>query len=94
MNKRELLASGQTIVTSEKGNSMTPRIKSGQKHELTPCTLEEIEVGDIAYAKVHGRWFTHLVTAKNEQKGVQISNNHGHVNGWTKYVLAKVTQVF
>ena len=93
MNKRDLLALGKPIITSEKGNSMTPLVKSGQKHELTPCTIDDVDVGDIVHAKVHGRWFTHLVTAKNDQKGAQISNNHGHVNGWTKNVVAKLTKV-
>ena len=59
--KREALAEGKTIITSEKGNSMTPLIFSGQKHKLAPCTLEEAQVGDIVYCKVNGRYFTHLV---------------------------------
>jgi len=33
---------------------------------------------------------THLVTAKNDKKGLQISNNHGHINGWTKQICGKV----
>lgn len=87
-----MLENGQTFITSEKGNSMVPLIKSGQKHKLAPCTLEEAEVGDIVYCKVKGNMYTHLVTAKGE-KGVQISNNHGHVNGWTKQVYGKVIEV-
>ena len=92
MNKRERLEKGETFVTSEKGNSMTPLIKSGQKHKLAPCTLEEVEVGDIVYCKVRRSYYTHLVTAKGKL-GVQISNNHGHVNGWTKKVYGKVIEV-
>jgi hypothetical protein len=87
------LENGETLVTSEKGNSMTPLIKSGQKHKLEPTTLEQCEVGDIVYCKVAGRYFTHLVTAKGD-RGVQISNNHGFVNGWTKKVYGKVTEVY
>jgi hypothetical protein len=91
--KVEALAQGKTIETSEKGNSMTPLIYSGQKHRVAPCTLDECEVGDIVYCKVHGRYFTHIVKAKNKDKGVQIGNNHGHINGWTKNVYGKVIDV-
>jgi hypothetical protein len=91
--KLERLQRGESFVTSEKGNSMVPLIKSGQEHMLAPATWETVEVGDIAYCKVKGNWYTHLVTAKNEQKGCQISNNHGYVNGWTKAVYGVVTEV-
>jgi len=87
--KQKLLEEGKTFETSEKGNSMLPLIKSGQKHILAPITLEEVEVGDIVFCKVKGSFFTHLVTAK----GVQISNNHGYVNGWTKAVWGKVIEI-
>lgn len=92
-SKQQRLAEGEVIITSEKGNSMLPLIKSGQSHELSPCKLDDVEVGDIVYCKVRGRFYTHLVTAKNDDRGVQISNNHGFVNGWTKRVFGKVTRV-
>lgn len=91
--KQKLLQEGKTFETAEKGNSMVPLIKSNQKHVLAPIKFEEVEIGDIVFCKVKGRYFTHLVTAKNEDKGVQISNNHGHVNGWTKQVFGKVIEV-
>lgn len=94
MNKRERLDNGETFVTSEKGNSMIPLIKSGQKVQLSPAKLEDIEIGDIVYCKISGRYYMHLVTAKNADRGLQISNNHGHVNGWTKKVYGKVTEVY
>jgi len=88
--KQKLLQEGKTFETSEKGNSMVPLLYSGEKHILTPITLEEVQVGDIVFCKVKGNFFTHLVTAIDERKGIQISNNHGHVNGWTKQVYGKV----
>jgi hypothetical protein len=91
--KQTLLEQGKTFEASEKGNSMIPLIKSGQKHILTPIKLEQVEVGDIVFCKVKGSYYTHLVTAINNEKGAQISNNHGHVNGWTKQVFGKVTKV-
>jgi len=91
--KVEKLDKGESFITSEKGNSMVPLIKSGQKHKLEPATWENEEVGDIVYCKVKGNFYTHLVKAKNEKKGCQIGNNKGHINGWTKSVFGKVTEV-
>lgn len=91
--KLEKLQNGETFVTSEKGNSMVPLIKSGQDHKIIPITLEECEVGDIVYCKVKGNFYTHLVKAKHDKKGVLIGNNKGGINGWTKHVYGKVIEV-
>jgi hypothetical protein len=90
--KQKLLEEGKTFETSEKGNSMVPLLYSGEKHILTPISIEEVKVGDIVFCKVKGSYMTHLVTAKNDKKGLQISNNHGHINGWTKAVWGKVVK--
>lgn len=84
---------GESFITSEKGNSMTPLIKSGQKHLISPINIEDVEVGDIVYCKVKGNFYTHLVKAKNKDRGLLIGNNHGHINGWTKNVYGKVIQI-
>lgn len=81
------------FITSEKGNSMVPLIKSGQEHELTPITWELCETGDIVFCKVKGNYYTHLVKAKSD-KGLLIGNNKGGINGWTKQVFGKVTKIF
>jgi len=91
--KLEKLQNGETFITSEKGNSMVPLIKSGQDHKLAPAKLEDVEVDDIVYCKVSGRFYTHLVKAKDPLKGVQIGNNKGNINGWTKSVYGKVIEV-
>lgn len=91
--KLEKLQNGETFITKEFGNSMIPLIYSGQEHKLAPATLETVNVGDIVYCKVQGRFYTHLVKAKDEQRGVQIGNNKGGINGWTKAVFGKVIEV-
>ena len=91
--KQKLLEEGKEFETSEKGNSMTPLIFSGQKHILSPCTLEQCVVGDIVFCKIRGNYMTHIVKAKNEEKGAQIGNNHGKINGWTKQIFGKVTKI-
>lgn len=48
---------------------------------MEPTNLDEVEVGDIVFCKVKGRYYTHLVKAKGD-RGVLIGNNHGKINGW------------
>ena len=91
--KMEQLLEGKEIISKEPGNSMLPLIKSKQPVKISPVTWENVEVGDIVYAKVHGRFFTHLVKAKDPIKGCQIGNNKGHVNGWTKQVYGKIIEI-
>lgn len=90
--KLERLQSGESFITSEKGNSMAPLLKSGQDHKLAPAKWEDVEVDDIVYCKVKGNFYTHLVKAKNQDKGCQIGNNKGGINGWTKSVFGKVIE--
>ena len=92
--KLEKLQNGESFTTSEKGNSMVPLINSGQDHLLAPVKIEDVEVGDIVYCKVRGNFYTHLVKAIDPKKGCQIGNNKGNINGWTKQVYGKVTEVY
>lgn len=89
LNKIQRLQKGQSFVTSEKGNSMTPLYKSNEKHLVTPITWDECKIGDVVFCKVKGSCMTHKVYGKDAQKGVLIGNNHGHMNGWTKNVYGK-----
>lgn len=91
--KLEKLQNGESFVTSEKGNSMLPLIKSGQPHLLAPVLWEDCEEKDIVYCKVKGNFYTHLVKAKNNVKGLLIGNNKGGINGWTKQVYGRVVEV-
>lgn len=91
--KIEKLLNGETFITKEKGNSMVPIIKSNQEHKLAPAKWEDLEIGDIAFCKVKGSLYTHLVKAKDINKGVLIGNNKGGINGWTKQVFGKVIEI-
>src|SRR6478736_3178452 len=79
----EPLQRGETVYVKGYGNSMTPLLQSGTTIVMRPRAQEEIpKKGDVVIARVNGRIYCHKVTAiRNGQ--VQISNNHGHVNGWT-----------
>lgn len=65
------------------GNSMTPILKSGQVVWVEPVTDDMIlSKGDIVLVRVRGNVYMHKITARKGQSEFQISNNHGHVNGW------------
>lgn len=75
------LKDGKDITLRPSGNSMTPMIFSKQKITVSPI-IEDLKIGDIVYSKVKGKYYFHLISAIDNDR-VQISNNHGHVNGWT-----------
>ena len=91
--KLERLLNGEKFITSERGNSMSPLIKSGQKHELSPANVNDVKVNDIVYCKCKSKFYTHLVKAKNDKRGCLIGNNKGGINGWTKQIYGVVTNI-
>ncbi len=80
------LAAGENITRRERGNSMVPKIHSGEEIEYAPiASPDEVSKGDVVWCKVRGNHYTHLVKAKKQEGGVwrfQIGNNKGGVNGW------------
>lgn len=80
----ERLLNGEIVENyREGGNSMSPRIKHRQAVNIYPFNDgSEPEVNDVVFCKVRGRYMMHLLTAIDGER-YQISNNHGHVNGWT-----------
>lgn len=77
----DLLQQGQTVRFRPHGNSMQPKISSGQLVTVVPATSTDVTKGDIVLCKVRGTYILHLLTAVNGKR-YQISNNHGRVNGW------------
>lgn len=77
-----LLEKGE-VVWKPHGNSMTPKIDSGDQVLVKKVDIKALRVGDAVYAKVKGNYYLHLLSAIDEtHERFQISNNHGHVNGW------------
>ena len=66
----------------EGGKSMTPKIMSREPVTLAPVDPAKLAKRDIVLVRVKGNTYTHLITALDGPQ-VQISNNHGRVNGWT-----------
>ncbi len=89
----ERLQKGETVQWRPHGNSMTPRVKSGQLVTVEPATIDDVESGDIAFAKVRGSYYLHLVRQVGDDGRVLISNNHNHINGWSRQVFGKLTKV-
>ena len=92
----EKLAKGETVSFRPKGNSMKPRIESGNLVTVSP--VSEIDEGDIVFCKVHGSFYVHLVKAKKVEGDTErylIGNNKGGINGWvTKNgIFGKVTEI-
>lgn len=93
------LQAGETVQFRPRGNSMTPRIKSGQLVTVAPLE-EPVKYGDVVLCKVNGRQYLHLVKgvevnvvtqyedyiAHHSARGIArylIGNNRGRINGWT-----------
>jgi len=80
------LKDGKTVSFRPKGNSMSPKIESGDLVTVKPIEdYEKIKKGDIVFCKVKGHYYVHLVTATRQKMGgmlFQIGNNKGHTNGW------------
>lgn len=75
---------GETVEFRPTGGSMVPLVHSRQKVRVAPADPALVEVGDIVLARVAGTVYLHLVSAVDvPRRRVQISNNHGRVNGWT-----------
>jgi hypothetical protein len=80
------VATGATVELRPGGSSMVPLIRSRQRVIVAPVDPSKLEVGDIVLARVAGTVYLHLVSAVDPaRKRVQISNNHGRVNGWTSH---------
>jgi phage repressor protein C with HTH and peptisase S24 domain len=87
----EQLEKGETVQFRPRGNSMAPKINSGDLITVSP-ELGELKKGDIVLCKVGGRYYVHLVKAIRKGQ-YQIGNNRGGINGWTSRIFGKVTKV-
>ena len=88
----EKLRKGETVSFRPTGQSMTPRIESGNLVIVSP-DVADLRKGDIVLCKCKGRHFCHLISAIQGER-FQISNNHGHINGWVgrSCIFGKVVQ--
>lgn len=77
----EKLKRGQTVSFRPRGNSMAPRIHSGDLCTVEPVATAAIRTGDIVLCRVRGTEYLHFVKAVQGER-FQIGNNRGGINGW------------
>jgi len=75
------LKAGETVSFRPRGNSMVPKIHSGDLCTVEPIDLSTLAVDDIVLCKVNGNEYLHLVKAIQGTR-YQIGNNRGLINGW------------
>jgi hypothetical protein len=75
------LKAGETVSFRPRGDSMSPKIESGQLCTVEPVDPATLRPGDIVLCKVSGAEYLHLVKAISGAR-YQIGNNRGHINGW------------
>jgi phage repressor protein C with HTH and peptisase S24 domain len=80
---------GETSQLRPHGNSMRPKINSGDLVTIAPSDV--YNKGDMVLVKVNGRVYLHLIKSVRG-KMFCISNNKGHINGWVtkKSIYGKV----
>lgn len=88
------LKQGETVVFRPRGNSMSPKIMSGQQCTVAPVDLATLSTGDVVLCKVRGNEYLHLVKAIQGSR-FQIGNNKGRINGWIgpNGIFGKLTKV-
>lgn len=75
------LKAGETVSFRPRGNSMVPKIHSGDLCTVAPVDPAALAVDDIVLCKVNGNEYLHLVKAIQGTR-YQIGNNRGLINGW------------
>jgi Na+-transporting NADH:ubiquinone oxidoreductase subunit NqrA len=80
----DLLRRGaEQVIIKPRGHSMEPLIMDRQQVTVRRLQHDDVlAVGDIVLARVRGNIYLHKITAIDGSR-VQISSNHGRVNGWT-----------
>lgn len=95
------LQEGEEVSFRPRGNSMTPKIKSGQLVTVSP-DLTLLKMGDVVLCKVSGKQYLHYVQGQKiickraigeTENQYCIENARGHVNGWTSTIYGRVTNI-
>lgn len=89
------LQAGETVQFRPRGNSMQPKIESGQLCTVEPMKEETpLHAGDVVLCKVNGREFLHIIKVVRDGR-YQIGNNKGHINGWVgpKSIYGRLAKV-
>lgn len=88
------LKNGEVVQFRPRGNSMQPKIQSGNLCTVAPVDPQTLSAGDVVLCKVRGNEYLHIVKAIQGQR-FQIGNNRGLINGWIgpNSIFGKLTNV-
>ena len=81
------LQNGETVQFRGGGNSLAPRLRSGEMRKFLPVkSHDDLKSKDIVFCTIKGRYWTHLLKKKTFVGGADefmytISNIGGHENG-------------
>ena len=93
------LKKGDNVTFRPRGNSMSPKIESGNLVTIEPISKNPPKVGDIVFCKVNKNHYVHLINRVIPKPGkgflYEISNNKGRINGVVglKSIYGKVIKV-
>ena len=74
---------GESVSFRPRGDSMVPKIYSGQRVHLVPVGADTLLVpGDIVLCRVAGAQYLHMIKTMDGVR-YQITNARGKINGWT-----------
>lgn len=76
------LAKGETVQLRPRGNSMKPRVLSGDLCTVVPVKGATLALGDVVLCSVRGVHYLHMIKAVQGDR-LLIGNNCGGINGWT-----------
>lgn len=77
------------VVKEVKKKVDIPILRSKNKYILKPTPIKNIKIGDIVFVKVKGIYLQFKVKLKDKKKGVQIIDEYGIINGWTRNINHK-----
>jgi SOS-response transcriptional repressor LexA len=78
------LQGNETVAFRPRGNSMVPKIHSGDRVVVEPIQNKILKIGDIVLCKVAGNEYLHIIKGiRGSGEQYLIGNNRGGINGWT-----------
>lgn len=88
------LQAGRVVSFRPRGDSMSPKIRSGQLVTLEPITPEmRLRKDDVVLCRVHASDYLHFVYAVDRAGRCQIGNARGHINGWASAVYGRLVRI-
>ena len=86
MNRKlaaSILETQGKVILRCNGNSMQPIMSPGDSLHIMKVNHESLQVGDAVFCLINKNFQVHKISAISD-KGFQISNNRGYVNGTIK----------